>query len=63
MFDWKQLMSPSEAEIKYGKQPGTIRKGISQGKFKEGIDCKKFGKQWVLTVESLEREYGTSIKR
>ena len=58
MFDWSQIMSPADAEVKYGKQPGTIRKGIAQGKFKEGEDCKKFGKQWVITTESLEREYG-----
>lgn len=58
MFDWNQLMSTTDAEIKYRKQPGTIRKGIAQGKFKEGKDCKKFGKQWVILVEALEREYG-----
>lgn len=57
-FDWSQLISPSEAEERYGKQPGTIRKAISIGKFKEGTDCVKFGKQWVMLVSALEREYG-----
>ena len=58
MFDWTQLLSAAEAEERYGKQPGTIRKGIAQGKFKEGTDCKKFGKQWVILLSALEREYG-----
>ena len=58
MFDWNKIIDSKTAEERYGKQPGTIRKGISQGKFKNGEDCKKFGTTWVLTVESLEREYG-----
>lgn len=58
MFDWSKIVSSKEAAERYGKEESTIRKAISAGKFTEGVDCKKFGKQWVLLVESLEREYG-----
>lgn len=63
MFDWSTLMSPSDAEKKYGKCEGTIRKGIAQGKFEAGVDCYKFGKQWVMSVEALEREYGNNKRK
>ena len=35
----------------------TIRKAIAKGKFVNGIDTQKFGKQWVITKEAMEREY------
>lgn len=60
MFNWNQLISSADAEVKYNKQPGTIRAAIIRGKFKEGVDCKKFGKQWVILVDALEREYGAN---
>lgn len=58
MFDWNQLIDAKAAEEKYGKKPGTIRKAISIGKFKENEDCKKFGTTWVILISALEREYG-----
>lgn len=60
MIDWSQLISAADAEEKYNKQPGTIRKAIVRGKFEIGKDCMKYGKQWVLTVEAVEREYAES---
>ena len=32
------------------------------GKLKNGIDVQKFGKQWVITREAMEREYGQILE-
>lgn len=52
------LMSFKEATDLWGLNESTLRKAVSYGKFEEGIDIKKFGKQWVITVAAMEREYG-----
>ena len=36
----------------------TLRKAIAYGKLVNGIDTCKFGKQWVVTVAAMRREYG-----
>lgn len=41
------------AEI-LGKDESTIRKYIKNGRFKEGVDCSKFGKQWVFDLERIK---------
>ena len=63
MFDWNKIIDAKAAEERYGKKPGTVRAAIKIGKFKNGEDCKKFGTTWVLTIESLEREYGSKNKQ
>ena len=35
-----------------------LRKAIAYGKLVNGIDVCKYGKQWVISIESMEREYG-----
>ncbi len=55
---WNRLISLKEASEMFGKGESTLREGIARGKFKEGIDCKKFGKQWVFDIQALKREYG-----
>ena len=35
-----------------------IRKAITYGKLVEGIDVCKFGKQWVVSMAAMKREYG-----
>ena len=52
------LISLKEASELFGKDESTLRRNIKNGKFIEGIDCKKFGKQWVFDIKALEREYG-----
>ena len=52
------LMSFREATDLWGLNESTLRKAVSYGKLKEGIDVKKFGKQWIITIEAMEREYG-----
>ena len=56
IFD--SLISLGDAGRLWHKDEGTLRHAIARGKFKEGIDCKKFGKQWVFLRAALEREYG-----
>lgn len=58
MDRFKGLISLKDASMKFEKAESTLREAISRGKFKEGIDCKKFGKQWVFDIKALEREYG-----
>ena len=36
----------------------TLRKAIAYGKLVEGVDVCKFGKQWVVSMVAMKREYG-----
>ena len=55
---FKDLMSFSEATKRWGLHESTLRKAITYGKFAEDVDVKNFGKQWVITRQAMEREYG-----
>ncbi|NLI90182.1 MAG: hypothetical protein GX366_07230 [Epulopiscium sp.] len=57
------LMSFKEATDLWGLNESTLRKAVSYGKFEEGIDIKKFGKQWIITIAAMEREYGLAPKK
>ncbi len=52
------LLSFGEATQLWGLNESTLRKAVAYGKFQEGQDVKKFGKQWVITRAAMEREYG-----
>lgn len=52
------LMAFSEATELWGLSESTLRKAISYGKLVNGVDARKFGKQWVVSVQAMEREYG-----
>lgn len=52
------LLSFKEATDLWHLHESTLRKAVAYGKIVEGIDCKKFGKQWIITREAMEREYG-----
>ena len=52
------LLSFREATDLWGLNESTLRKAIVYGKLKPDIDCKKFGKQWVVTKAAMIREYG-----
>lgn len=52
------LMAFGEATELWGLNESTLRKAIAYGKLRNGIDVCKFGKQWVISVEAMEREYG-----
>ncbi len=55
------LLSFSDATALWGLNESTLRKAITYGKLKEGVDALKFGKQWVITKEAMLREYGNQI--
>lgn len=52
------LLSFGDATSLWGLNESTLRKAISYGKLKEGIDAQKFGKQWLITENAMLREYG-----
>ena len=52
------LMSFSDATNLWSLNESTLRKAIAYGKLVEGVDVCKFGKQWVVSVEAMQREYG-----
>ncbi len=55
--NFEGLISLQDACKKYNKAETTLKTNIKNGKFKEGVDVKKFGNTWVFNVDALEREY------
>ena len=53
------LMAFSDATELWKLNESTLRKAISYGKLINGVDVCKFGKQWVVSVDAMRREYGT----
>lgn len=56
---FKDLFSLDEAARLCKKDPSTIRKAIADGRLREGTDCMKFGKQWIITKDGIHRYTGT----
>jgi hypothetical protein len=54
------LMAFRDATELWGLNESTLRKAIAYGKFVNGVDVCKFGKQWVVSVKAMKREYGTA---
>lgn len=52
------LMAFTEATQLWGLNESTLRKAIEYGKLVNGVDACKYGKQWVISVEAMKREYG-----
>lgn len=52
------LMSFSDATELWGLNESTLRKAIAYGKLVNGVDACKFGKQWIVSVDAMKREYG-----
>ncbi len=57
------LIAFSDATQLWGLNESTLRKAISYGKLVNGVDVCKFGKQWVVSVEAMNREYGENSNR
>ena len=53
------LMAFSDATQLWGLNESTLRKAIAYGKLINGQDVCKFGKQWVVSMDAMKREYGT----
>lgn len=56
IFD--NLLSFKEASQLWNLDDSTLRKAVANGKLVDGQDVKKFGKQWIITIEAMERIYG-----
>lgn len=52
------LMSFNDATTLWGLNESTLRKAITYGKLVNGIDVCKFGKQWIISMDAMKREYG-----
>ncbi len=52
------LIAFTEATDLWKLNESTLRKAIAYGKLISGIDACKFGKQWVVSVDAMKREYG-----
>ncbi len=57
------LIAFSDATQLWGLNESTLRKAISYGKLVNGVDVCKFGKQWVVSIEAMKREYGNITNR
>ena len=56
------LMAFSDATFLWGLNESTLRKAIAYGKLVSGVDVCKFGKQWVVSMAAMRREYGEPIR-
>ncbi len=52
------LLAFRDATDIWGLNESTLRKAIVYGKLVNGVDVCKFGKQWLITRDAMEREYG-----
>ncbi len=52
------LLSFAEAAERWHIDDSTLRKAVSNGRLVENIDIKKFGKQWVVTEQSMHNIFG-----
>ena len=52
------LMSFNDATTLWGLNESTLRKAITYGKLVNGVDVCKFGKQWIISMDAMKREYG-----
>lgn len=51
------LLSLAEAAEMWDIDPSTIRKAILDHRLVEGKDCRKFGKQWVVSEDAMHRVF------
>ena len=57
------LMAFSDATFLWNLNESTLRKAITYGKLVNGVDVCKFGKQWVVSMAAMIREYGEPIHK
>lgn len=55
------LMAFSDATALWGLNESTLRKAVAYGKLQNGIDVCKFGKQWIVSLDAMKREYGNPM--
>lgn len=55
------LMSFANASELWGLSESALRKAVSYGKIVPGVDARKYGKQWIVTRDAMQREYGDPV--
>ena len=55
------ILSFSDASALWGLDESTLRKAVSYGKFINGIDVCKYGKQWVISADAMRHVYGSPV--
>lgn len=55
---FRDILSFRDATNLWGLNESTLRKAVSYKKLVNGIDVRKYGKQWVVTRDAMLREYG-----
>lgn len=58
-----RLLSFADATEQWGLSESTLRKAVQYKKLVEGVDVQKFGKQWIVTRDAMDREYGPAPQR
>ncbi len=57
------LLAFSDATFLWNLNESTLRKAITYGKLINGVDVCKFGKQWIVSVDAMKREYGEPARK
>ena len=52
------LIAFSDATQIWHLNESTLRKAVAYGRLVKGVDVCKYGKQWVVSISAMEREYG-----
>lgn len=55
---FSDILSFGDASLIWGLSESTLRKAVAYGKFRKGIDVCKYGKQWLVSLSAMRREYG-----
>lgn len=58
VIQFEGLLSFADAARIWGRDPSALRKAAADGRLVRGRDCEKYGKQWVVTVDAMAREFG-----
>src|SRR5690606_10982441 len=62
----QQIMTATEAEERWGLQPGTVRASCLRGPLSRYIEkglVRKSGGTWLVTVQVMEKVYGKELGR
>ena len=57
-YSFENLLALKDAADLWHLEESTLRKAIANKKFVVNQDVKKFGKQWIITKQAMERIYG-----
>ena len=52
------IISFADAAAIWNLNESTLRKAVAHGRLVRGIDVCKYGKQWLISMSAMEREYG-----